>query len=250
MFKATFFSRHQFNTDDEASDLLRLINEYGALVPTHFEERYKRVDHLPFYRSNNLTQPIKLLKAGSLYLKNSFYEATFGWQRKFPARWDIKLYDAFFEESGRLLMLVDFVTSLCRRFPVLFGGVAPEEDWEAKHWLTETGDNGGQIKRCYGAYMVRSLPGIYWLTIFGTQLVSHFGHETIKGLEMIHSCIDLGTNGLEIMMRENPTEDTLVRRMEHDYQVVEALGKEYFFDIEDLSMPCRPIKGITDWGYD
>jgi hypothetical protein len=53
------------------------------------------------------------------------------------------------------------------------------------------------------------LPGIYWLTFFGPELVSFFGRDRLLALG-VHQVLDCGASGIGILLQSSPIAGTAV----------------------------------------
>ncbi len=93
----------------------------------------------------------------------------------------------FFRTKNSVEKFIQFVVAIARRVSVVYGWAAPQDDWKAKHWLIE-----GTSESKVGTTLEEGLPGVYWMTIFGPQLVQHFGRARLEGLP-VSRVIDLGT---------------------------------------------------------
>jgi hypothetical protein len=251
MINATLFTRHQFKSEEDAAALFKLLNEIdGAFMPSHFNshEPVRRI-----YDPNDLTAPSKLLagssefRSGSIFLKGQKHKLLywFKWSESSISSWHIWLDDKFFERPERTDEFLNLMVRLCESFPIIYGGVAPQEDWEAKHWFTTDLPGGGTSSAKVGLSLEGCLPGVYWITLFGANLVSYFGHSKIKDLPTYRT-IDTGSGGTLLMLRENPLSPALSQRLLHDSQVMDLLGRQYFFLIDDRKDTCQPIPGIID----
>ena len=254
MFKVTLYTWHKFDSREKAAELFDFFKEAGGTFkPSRFgaSEPVKRV-----YDPAKPAAPIKLLSGapdfggGGVMLKGSKFKflVWITWEAAPEAvsTWHMWLSEKFFERAERLEEFVGFITKLCGRFPILFGGACPEVDWDAKHWVNIKG-TGSLVKA--GAALDKCLPGVYWLTIFGPQLVEHFGREKIESLS-VRRVLDFGSGagGLGIVLRDSPFEPAKSERLRQDAEVAQQLGEEYFFDAADPEKECRPIPSVTRGG--
>lgn len=250
MFNLVLYSDYQFNTGPKAAALFDLLKEAGEnFAPVRYDVKEPVRKAFP---ADDPREPVKLLsgsprhKAGGLLLRGARFgfEAHFKWSEGEVKAWRLSLGDDFFDVPARRDAFLDFVVRLCQKFPVLYGGGAPAEDWEAKHWLV-TKSNGGETRRKRGLDIEECLPGVYWLTVFGGPLVKFFGREKLEHLPA-HRVLDLGRGGLALALREHPFEPRdASERLAGDAEVVSRLGRQYYFDIENPQKGCEAIPGVT-----
>jgi hypothetical protein len=197
---------------------------------------------------DDLREPAQLLAgspecdAGAILLKGARYRflAVIAWNQDGVVPWDFYLSCKFFRTKDSVEKFIQFVVAISKRFPVIYGWAAPQDDWKAKHWLIE-----GTSESKLGTTLEEGLPGMYWITIFGPQLVEHFGRARLEGLP-VSRIIDLGAAGLLVQVREMPSEPELAERLREDRKIAEALGGEYFFDITRPRAVTSPIPGVTE----
>lgn len=260
MFTVTLYTRHRFDSRQKAAELFDFFNEVGGTFkPARFgqKEPVKKV-----YHPAKLAAPVKLLsgapdfESGGVMLKGAKFKflAWITWEAapEETSVWYMWLSEKFFERAERLEEFVNFIIKLCERFPVIFGGACPEEDWDAKHWVNIKG-TGSLIKA--GAALNKCLPGVYWMTLFGPQLVEHFGRERIANLPVrrvldLGSGADTGAGGLGIMLRDNPYEPAKSERLQRDAEVMKLLGEEYFFNAASPDKECSPVPSVTRGGVE
>jgi hypothetical protein len=120
------------------------------------------------------------------------------------ARWELRLpVDSF--ESGAL----DWLHGLIGDLPVLFGAGAPKSEWDAK--------GGGPTE------FRDRLPDVYWLTIFGEELVRRLGAaklESLPGTEAVR----LPHDQVAVRLVEPVVPDDVSLRLEIERQLAEELG--------------------------
>lgn len=254
MFTVTLYTKYRFDSREKAAELFDFFQEAGGTFkPSHFgaSEPVKRA-----YDPSKRSAPIKLLsgapdfEGGGVMLKSAKFKflAWVTWEAAPDAvsTWHLWLSEKFFERAERVEEFLGFITKLCGRFPVLFGGACPEEDWDAKHWVNIKG-TGSLIKT--GAALDKCLPGIYWLTIFGPQLVEHFGREKVEGLP-VQRVLDFDSGGLGLVLRDSPYAPAKPERLRQDDEIAKQLGEEYFFDAANPEKECRPISSVTSGGVE
>lgn len=250
MLWARFFSENKFGSEAQATRLLKFVGARGVVfAPARFG-----VDEPPreAYDPEDLSAPARLLfggagrGAGNVRLKGAKhkFQAGFAWNESAVVKWDMELDEKFFEDEERVEEFTDFVAELCHEFPIRFGGAAPRDDWLAKNWQVERYPDGRETSRSLGLTLEGCLPGVYWMTIFGARAVAHFGRKKLERLP-IHRVLDLSDGGLALVLRQHPFKPAQPARLRHDAQIIELLGREYFFNVKAPQKDCRPVPGIT-----
>lgn len=242
LFIVTLHTRHKFDSREKAAELLGFFDESGGpFKPARFgqTERVKGV-----YDAAKPDEAIDMLARGGIMLKAKKYRflAWFRSQSGEFSTWHMWLSEKFFERAARVDEFVAFIAKLCERFPILFGGACPQEDWDAKHMLQE-----GYTTSRLGDALGKCVPGVYWMTVFGPPLVEHFGREKIEGLPA-QRVLDLGPGGLGIVLRESPYEPERPERLKQDAGIARLLGEDYFFDVTRPEKECKPIPSVTRGG--
>lgn len=250
MFTVSLYIGYQLDRPEKAVELLEFFNEQGGVfAPVRYgpREPLKKV-----FDPDDLGEPAQLLSrspehsAGSIWLKGAKHRslAWIKWSAGDVSSWDMFLDDKFFARPAQTAQFIEFLAELCRRFPVLYGGAAPSEDWDAKHWKVERGPTGGEALRKMGLELDECLPGVYWATIFGAKCVKTLGRAKIEGLDA-HRIVDLGPGGLLAVLREHPFKPERDERLRQDKMAMRALGERYFFSIDDPAKGCKAIPGVT-----
>lgn len=253
MLSIMLWTRHKFDTQDKAAALFNLLNEVGGtFTPSWFDNKEPIRKE---YTKDDLSEPIKLLSGhpkylgGGLLLKGSNYKykALFNWNMEGISTWHIYLSKAYFKSPTRIEEFLHFISQLNQlgsngASPLIYGAAAPKEEWSTKHWLVKRRPGGRKSRKKAGLELKESLPGIYWFTIFGEELVEFFGREKIESLPVSH-VFDLGQNGIGVLRRDFPF--TPENDLCHDHEIMARLGSQYFFDINDLEKQIEAIPGIT-----
>ena len=109
-----------------------------------------------------------------------------------------------------------------------------QADWERKH-LQRTNDSTMSKQ---GVNLGPCLPGVYWLTIFGETLRQHFGTR-LEDLT-VEQRIDLHHDAIGVILAPRPDSQPEVLRKREE-AVMDALGRDYFFDIKEPSKTCKSL---------
>ena len=253
MLTVTLYTRHEFDSPEKAAELFSFFDEAGSpFKPARFDSR-EPVSRV--YDPAELSEPAGLLsrppnfKHGGIMLKGAKYRflAWITWRAGDINQWYMWLGEKFFDRARGVEEFTGFIARFCERFPVLFGGSCPDEDWGAKHYHVIDGPGRGTTKFKIGEELDKCLPGVYWLTVLGPQLVEHFGRERIESLP-VWRVLDLGAGGLGLVLRDSPYRPELSERLGHDAEIMRLLGEEYFFDVSQRKRPCKPIPSVTEGG--
>lgn len=165
--------------------------------------------------------------------------------------WDVKAMTNKKKERW-----LDWVFRLCRDLPVYYGFGCSVEEFDAKHTSVEsvpgghsTGSVGAAAKDFYNF-----LPGLYWLTVFGPELVDHFGSK-LNLLPNVKS-VSLDSSQCAIVLDEPVIPDDMNRRLGVEAELSGLLGEQYFFDrnrtdiefeaVPELASALRNLKDNTE----
>lgn len=249
MLKLFVWSRHPFDCETKALALLDRLAA-GPLAPTTFGAFQPVRSKLT--AAGRLTAAAMLSgapghRSGSLFLSAKKPPSTllFEWAGGSINQWYGEFDDQLLDTPAARDALVGFLADCFREFPIVFAGVAHEDDWQSKHWIIEKFDDGGETHIKVGLGVEGCLPGIYWLTAFGPELTAHFGRDALLALPS-REAIDLGDRGVAIVLDADPRDADRTTMGEREAAVVRALGQNYIFDIADTARACTPIAGATD----
>jgi hypothetical protein len=243
MLTISLWTRQKYTNGTKARELIQLfVDEGGPFAPDRFDAREPVKKRLS---TSNLGEAAELLvgtgQSGWILLKNSKTRAivSLRWSEVSAAEWLMQLDENLVRTQKQVDSLVSFLTALCKTHPVFFGGGAIDAEWEAKNWLIEETVHSKRTVRL-GVDVDACLPGIYWLTIFGNEVVQFFGREKLKSLPA-RRVVDLGDAGLMLLLGDRPTDRRLDQLVQEDQSLIQALGADYFFDIADRDRPCKSI---------
>jgi hypothetical protein len=252
LFRA--FTRVAFPTPESALPLLGAFVEAGdPFIPTHYASHepvrtpFDPADPLPAARMLNERPHELLLKRGRPSLLANVRWTT---GRDRPWLWTLRLGATWIRPATcGPNRLAEFLTDLCSRFPPVFAACATNGDWDAKHTVRDqaTGDDWGH--RGLALNPGEGLPGGYWLTFFGPELVAFFRRERLLALDA-HRVLDRSDSGIGILLYESPVEGSPEFRREREAALVAGLGPEYFFNLSDAASAQphhrTPIPQATD----
>ena len=237
-------------TVERAERLIRcFVNADEPFVPSRYGS------HEPLrstFDASDLIFPARMLseRPRTLLLQRvrPRYDAFLTWMidRDRPWLWNIDFAAAWLQPKlCGPLRLTEFLVAVCTEFPPVFAGCATSGDRSLKHTVRRPGEHIEGMILNPG----EGLPGIYWLTFFGPDLVAFFGRKRLLALD-VHRIFDRGDSGVGILLQESPIEGTPELRRERESAVVAALGAEYFFDLANAASAKprlrMPIPRATD----
>jgi hypothetical protein len=156
--------------------------------------------------------------------------------------------DATALEGERADDWLQWLFRVCGEFPVLFGLGSTEEEQSAKHANVQATDRGGVVRGARGISInefFQYLPGLYWLTIFGPELVRAFGEDKLSALPGVR-VHEIGSGQIAIELDEPPETDDLDARLEKEADLADRLGAEFFFDRNRPDVEFRQVPELLE----
>lgn len=254
MFSMTLFLDYCFDTPDKANSFFQFLNESEEpFAPVRYDkaEPIRKV-----FDAQLMGEPTRLLvgephhQGGGILFKGAKYKslATIGWSVEYGSDITWYLDQQFFAKKGKSNELVHFIANLSDRYPLIFGYGAATEDWEATHRKVIESPDGTISDIKVQTDLEHCLPGIYWMTLFGPALTSHFGRDTLLSLPVSHT-LELGNNGVGIFLdKTTPFAMSQPDRLAQGAAIAARLGRQYFFDSDDVGKVCEAIPGVTPGG--
>jgi len=252
-FRLRLATHYRFDTMEKAASLFTFLNDSGVFVPVRYDD--SEPVRKP-YDSENVHEPSQLLSGepdhrdGGIALKGAKYKSlvTIGWSVHGRGGMSFSLDLAFFAKQGRIAELIAFLTALCDRYPFIYGYGSSIEDWEMTHRRRVESPDGFVSDIKVQTDYERCLPGVYWLTIFGAPLVSYFGHTALETLP-VAQVLKLGNGSIGLLLTSSsPFASPGNDRRALAATIMDRLGSQYFFDINDIGKACLPIPGVTPGG--
>jgi hypothetical protein len=248
------FTRYGFPDRVDAVRLLQTFVDHGReFTPAAFDtvEPIRRK-----FDAEDLDTPAALLTSAprELLLKRQRPNllASIRWLigRRRPWSWTIWFGDEpYGSESFAAATLVPFLLDVTAGFPPVFAFCSSNTDLDAKHTLRSPTTNEWAGERGLFMEPQDGLPGVYWFTFFGAELVTYFGRGALLTIEA-DQAIDCGASGVAVVLHSSPSAGSAGSRRDRERDVVERLGEEFFFDAalaSDGELPARtPIPGVTD----
>jgi hypothetical protein len=161
--------------------------------------------------------------------------------------WEFRLEaGAMQEERGERWLT--WLFELCGDLPVLYGSGCTQDEFDAKHATSRALEGGGHATGAKGMSIrnfFNFLPGVYWLTIFGPELVRAFGAERIEGLPGVRT-ERIGEDQIAVILDEPPVPEDMDARLRREAELAEALGAEFFFDRERDPAELRQVPELSE----
>jgi hypothetical protein len=251
MLEITLYTTHKLDSAAKAEDFLRLmITGGGPFSPIRFDdaEPIRKVLDI-----QNLQPAVNLLNRkpdygfGDIFLRGKKFKSIswISWNDALKAQtWRFYLHLSFFRRRSAVSELLDFFKNLSGIAPILFAGAASDRDWHAKHYITAQ-EEGCETTRKVGIELASCLPGVYWLTVFGSQLTGFFGAEKLRGLP-VEQTLELESGEIALALTADPLLEDELRRRER--LVLNELGAERFFDIHNPEKRCSEIERLLSLG--
>lgn len=124
--------------------------------------------------------------------------------------------------------------------PALFGHGESIDEYDTKH-LVETEGSRGWIGTSV-AELSEFLPGVYWMTVFGPQLVERLQLAELPGVEVRR----LRGPQVMLVLDEPPVPASMPERLERERQIAERLGGDHFFDRDTPERPRRQVPAFAE----
>ncbi len=253
-FQMKLSMRYRFDSGEKAESLLSFLSgEANVFAPVRYDD-YEPARKI--YDPQDTREPIALLSGapahrdGGIALKGAKYKSlvTIGWGTDGHGGMTFSLDQAFFTKKDRTAELMALLTSLCDRYPFIYGYGASIEDWEATHRRRIESPDGIVTDIKIQTDYERCLPQVSWLTLFGASLVNHFGRDVLLSLPVAQT-FELGNESIGILLTSaSPFASSQDERFALATKVMSRLGNQYFFDSNDVARECAPIPGITPGG--
>jgi hypothetical protein len=248
MLTISLWHRQRLDAPKKAHALLDLfVKRGGALSPDRFGETEPVRQKLA---GPGMATAAKLLadegRSGWILLKGPKHKfvASLRWSTAAATEWFMQLNEEYLAKPANVEALIEFLAMLCREYPIVYGGVAPQAEWEAKNWIIERSEAYDRTVRV-GVDVESCLPGIYSITVFGPEAVHLFGREKLSSLPSTRA-VDLGAAGLILVVRDRPLDGALKDHLRQDADIIAALGPDYFFDLARPDRRCKPIAATTE----
>lgn len=249
MLKLFAFSTHSFNAPGEALALIDALTA-GLFAATHFGRAEPVRQPLA---GTGRSEAIALLKgqhgakSGSIFLAGSKPKMMFSvdWREGQTCMWYAEFDAKLADKPVNCAAFSDALAAIFSRFPAQFAAAAPSGDWDARHWLVEEFDDGGESSTKVGLDLEGHLPGIFWWTLFGREACEFFGRERLMSAPVAQAS-DLGANGGVALLADRCPQGLEGGRLSAaETAVRQFLGSAYFFDRQHRRRKGLVIPGLT-----
>jgi hypothetical protein len=246
----TFRSRlytQQSLTDTKTLDVLwRLLDE-----PIVSPQRYDSVERtkIPFRIDAVNTAAHLYQEDGFLFVRGrrDSFLGVFASQPRGLATWDIWL-DIRAMQGKKARLWLEWIFRLCSKLPILYGFGCSVAEYDAKHLNVRVTPGGGTATGEVGtsiAQFYRYLPGLYWLTIFGTELVQALDQSKLTSLPDIEAFI-LDAGQVAIRIDEPVVPENMEQRLRTESQLADILGPTFFFNRHRTDLEFATVPGLIE----
>lgn len=241
MFRCGLYTKQQISELKTIQTLWRLLDD-PLIAPLRFDTIEDA--QIPF-TSQSYDEAANMYEdEGVLFVKGrrASFLGSFSRQSEKLATWnffiDLKVIGV--KNEGRWLQ---WFFSLCNLLPALYGFGCSIAEYDAKHRIVTSLPGGGRVTEWAGvatAEFGQYLSGIYWLTIFGPELVRAFGKDRLMALPDV-TAFSLDSEQIALRLNEPAQPMDMARRLAAERNLAEQIGGQYFFD---SSQPDRRLKSI------
>lgn len=139
---------------------------------------------------------------------------------------------------------LEWLFHLCGELPILYGFACSTEEYDAKHTTVEIlPDALGYATSTVGvstAEFYQYLPGLYWLSIFGPELVQEFGKSRLLMLPGVKS-FAIGSMQVAIWFDEPVLPEKKELRLKAESHIADLIGPQFFFDRNRTDLKFEPV---------
>jgi hypothetical protein len=244
-FRIRLMNQHQLSDPEVLARVWRHLDS-PVVAPTKFDsvERARRE-----FSADAVSEAAELFDR-DLHLfvlgANDDFLAAFTRPRPNLSIWNLWL-DADAMKGDRGEKWLAWVFELCAELPVLYGFGCTDDEYQEKHATKREAKRGGHITGGKGASIssfFKYLPGVYWLTIFGPELVHAFSAAKLSGLSGAQAH-RIGSDQIAIQLDEPPVPDDMGARLRKDAELATELGAEFFFDPERDPAELRQVRELS-----
>ncbi|MFI9585439.1 type VI immunity family protein [Streptomyces sp. NPDC052236] len=154
--------------------------------------------------------------------------------------WDLKAM-----KNHRRVQWLQWLYGLCRQLPPYYGFACSVDEYDAKHTVVEAHEEGTATRTVgvSAADFQRFLPGVYWLTIFGADLVNHFGSK-LQSLPNTHA-INISSTQTAVLLDSPVVPEEMSDRLHTEAKLRSLLGAKYFFDRANVDGEYELVPGLA-----
>lgn len=159
---------------------------------------------------------------------------------RFTCRWMV-WFDRSWSRKTGYARLKAFAVEMFKVSGAEFGFLTTEEDYRAKNYLvTHTGTMTDQ--RFVGADPEHGIPGLYWVTLFGSELTEWLGRDK---LSVGPGSAEPVSSGTLLQFGESPDGCRRPEVLAQQRSMIQRLGECKFFDIDH---PGRELESLYPGG--
>ena len=248
-FETSIYTRDRIDTPKRAEEILRAICRYDDFTPEKWSWGSEPVKNIFF--KDDLAGPIKALLnrdsnernpenlGGELLMKRikkprSWY--TPKWQQKKFYPFGISSYhteENYIKNKRNSDKWLDFSDKLFMVQKGWFGYMSTENEIEYKFYVDYKRADGLIGKATVGTQLQENIPGVFWGNYFGKFYIDWFGREKFDSLPCIKKK-ELPDGSIFFTTAESPWDWDTDECKKLQRKVMDHLGKDAFFDKEDL----------------
>jgi hypothetical protein len=245
-FRVTLYTLQQLSNLETIQVLWRLL-ENPLITP----KRYDAVERAKIPFSHDAVESaLKLYQnEGFLFIRGEKdgFLGVFAKQPRGLSTWDIWL-DLKALQGEKAKLWLDWIFRLCSNLPVLYGCGFSLAEYNAKHAYVRELPGGRSVSGTIGvsiAEFYQYLPGLYWLTIFGAELVQAFSKSTIIALPNVE-VFSLDSQQIAMCLNQAVLTDNMEQRLQTESQLADILGAQFFFDRQRTNLKFEPIPQLAE----
>lgn len=161
---------------------------------------------------------------------------------EFLSSYDIR----YFINEDKIQKLVSFAKQLYDWGNVDYGYICHQEDWEMKNKFLKPIIVNGKPLTTGGVWLRESLPGLYWMNIFGSIYVNFIGRNKFESLSAYEK-EELSDGGYIVFASHSPLDFNKPETQKLQNEIINHLGYEIFFDKSNPTKKCRVPKEIKEY---
>jgi hypothetical protein len=245
-FRVRLYTQKNLSDTKTLDMLWRLLNE-----PIVSPQRYDSVERTKFpFRMDVINTAAHLYQEdGFLFVRGrrDGFLGVFASQTRGLATWDIWL-DIRAMQGKKARPWLEWIFRLCSTLPILYGFGCSVAEYDAKHLNVRVTPGGGTATGEIGtsiAQFYRYLPGLYWLTIFGNELVQAFDQSNLNSLPGVEAFI-LNTGQIAILIDEPIVPENMDQRLQTESQLANVLGPTFFFDRNRTDLEFEAVPELIE----
>lgn len=245
-FVLTLYTVQQLSDSKTMKTLWQLLD-----MPIISPKKYDSVERVKIpFQPDSFEAATELYEdVGMLFVRGGKdgFLAFFSKERQGLSIWRIYLSISAMQESKKMERWLAWIFTLCGRLPVLYGYGCSEEEVDAKHEYVKEYPDGGRSIGAIGmsvSEFYQYLPGLYWLTIFGAELVQAFDQTRFGTLPDVSTYV-LDAQQVAIRLNEPLLPEDMGQRLKAESQLADILGAKFFFDRNRTDIKFEPVPALV-----